>query len=65
MHSADLAREECIFLRDDPITNQCYKEALERCGFTAQKTLMVGDLDAVPHVFPHLDIGLKILKARS
>ena len=46
----DLAREECIFLRDDPITNQCYKEALERCGFTAQKTLMVGDLDAVPHV---------------
>ena len=46
----DLAGEECIFLKDDPITNECYKEALERCGFIAQKLLMVGDLDSVPHV---------------
>lgn len=46
----DLTGEECIFLKDDPITNQCYKEALERCNFTAQKMLMVGDLDSVPYV---------------
>lgn len=46
----DLTKEECIFLRNDPITNESYEKALTRCGFTAQKKQYVEDLESVPLV---------------
>lgn len=44
----DLAEEECIYLKDDPITNHSYEKALARCGFTASRKRFVEDLETVP-----------------
>lgn len=46
----DLAKEENIILKNDPITNQSYGEVLKQEGYTAPKTLMVDDLDLIPYV---------------
>lgn len=46
----DLAKEENIILKNDPITNLSYEEALKQAGYTAPKTLMVDDLDSIPYV---------------
>lgn len=46
----DLAEEENIILEKDPITNQSYGEILKQAGYTAQKTLLVDDLDLIPYV---------------
>ncbi len=44
----ELTAEECIFLKNDPITNESYEKALARCGFIARKKRYVEDLESVP-----------------
>lgn len=46
----ELTEEECIFLKNDPITNESYEKALACCGFIAQKKRYVEDLESVPLV---------------
>ena len=44
----DLADETCILLRDDPYSNRCYTEALERVGFTLRDVVYTDNIDTVP-----------------
>ena len=44
----DLKKEVCIQLRDDPISNQAYNEALAVCGFTPGSAILTDNIDTVP-----------------
>lgn len=46
----DLKQEICIYLRDDPYSNQCYNEALHRHGFVPKKMIYTENIDTVPFV---------------
>lgn len=51
----DLRPETCIYLRDDPYSNQSYDEALHRCGFEPKKTVYTENIDTVPFVLQKED----------
>ena len=44
----DLKNEICIQLRDDPISNHSYNEALTSCGFTPKNVILTDNIDTVP-----------------
>lgn len=44
----DLKNEICIQLRDDPISNHSYNEALAVCGFTPNSVILTDNIDTVP-----------------
>lgn len=44
----DLADETAVLLRDDPYSNRCYMEALERVGFAQRNVVYTDNIDTVP-----------------
>ena len=44
----DLADETGVLLRDDPYSNRCYAEALERVGFAQHSVVYTDNIDTVP-----------------
>ena len=44
----DLEGETTVLLRDDPYSNRCYTEALERVGFTQRNVAYTDNIDTVP-----------------
>lgn len=59
----DLRGELFIQLRDDPYTNLCYNEALERCGFVQERCVMTDNVDTVS--FEMHRSGAVYIKARG
>ena len=44
----DLREETTVLLRDDPVSNRCYVEALARVGFAQQRVVYTDNIDTVP-----------------
>ena len=44
----DLGGETTVLLRDDPISNRCYEEALARVGFEQRNVAYTDNIDTVP-----------------
>ena len=49
----DLAGETTVLLRDDPYSNRCYTEALERVGFSQRDVVYTDNIDTVPMELRH------------
>ena len=43
----DLRDETTVLLRDDPVSNRCYEEALARVGFVQQRVVYTDNIDTV------------------